>query len=234
MKECKNVCDTKSCFLCQRCLPDWLPAIEAQRINLEVKKGHSIFTENDPVSGIYFVYSGSVKVHKRWDKGKELIIRFGKSGDIIGHLGLGKEPLYPVSATALEPTTLCYLDRAFFESTLKVNPELTYKLMHLFADELQDSRKSMLDFVHMSVKARIAKSFIALKDQFGLDDDSTINLEISRQDLASFAGASYETLFKVVNDLTLNKIVELTGRRIRILDESQLLNIITQDNAHIK
>jgi CRP-like cAMP-binding protein len=149
-------------------------------------------------------------------------------------LGLGKEPQYPVSATALEPTLLCYLDRAFFESTLKVNTDLTYKLMHLFADELQESRKSMLDFVHMSVKARIAKSFIALKNQFGMGPDNTINLEISRQDLASFSGASYETLFKVVNDLTLNKVVELTGRRIMILDEAKLLNIISQDNVSNK
>lgn len=234
MKECKNVCDTQSCFLCQRCLPDWLPAVEAHKTNFEVKKGQSIFTENDPVSGIYFVYSGTVKVHKRWDKEKELIIRFGKAGDVIGHLGLGKEPLYPVSATALEPTLLCYLEKAFFESTLKVNPDLTYKLMHLFADELQDSRKSMLDFVHMSVKARIAKSFIALKNQFGMGEDNTINLEISRQDLASFSGVSYETLFKVVNDLTLNRIVELTGKRIMILDEAKLLNIISQDNVSIK
>jgi CRP/FNR family transcriptional regulator len=234
MKECKNACDTQSCFLCQRCLPDWLPAVEAHKINFEVKKGQSIFSENDPVSGIYFVYSGTVKVHKRWDNEKELIIRFGKSGDIIGHLGLGKEPLYPVSATALEPTLLCYLDKAFFESTLKVNPDLTYKLMHLFADELQDSRKSMLDFVHMPVKARIAKSFIALRNQFGIRKDNTINLEISRQDLASFSGVSYETLFKVVNDLTLNKIVELSGRRIMILDEERLLHIISQDNVSIK
>lgn len=233
MKECKSVCDARSCFLCQRCLPDWLPAVEAHRISFEVKKGKTIFSENDPVSGIYFVYSGTVKVHKRWDSEKELIIRFGKAGDIIGHLGLGKEPRYPVSATALEPTVLCYLDRAFLESTLKVNIELTYQLMHLFADELQDSRKSMLDFVHMSVKARIAKSFIALKNQFGLKDN-IINLELSRQDLASFSGVSYETLFKVVNDLTLNKAVELIGRRIRILDEGKLLNIISKDNASIK
>ncbi|MFD2162736.1 Crp/Fnr family transcriptional regulator [Paradesertivirga mongoliensis] len=234
MKECKNVCDTKTCFLCQRCLPDWLPAIEAHKTNFEVKKGQPIFREDDPVSGIYFVYSGTVKVHKRWDKEKELIIRFGKQGDIIGHLGLGKEPRYPVSATAVETTMLCYLDISFFESTLRVNTDLTYRLMHFFADELQDSRKSMLDFVHMSVKARIAKSFIGLKKQFGTGEDNTINLEISRQDLASFSGASYETLFKVINDLTLNRIVELTGRKIKILDEARLLNIINLDNVSIK
>ncbi|KAA8482477.1 CRP/FNR family transcriptional regulator [Arcticibacter tournemirensis] len=234
MKECKNVCDTQSCFVCQRCLPDWLPAVKAQRINFEVKKGQSIFAENDLVSGIYFIYSGTVKVHKRWDKDKELIIRFAKAGDIMGHLGLGKDPKYPVSATALEPTVLCYIDRAFFESTLKVNTDLTFKLMHFFADELQHSRKSMLDFVHMSVKARIAKSLIALRNQFGMSADNTINLELSRQDLASFSGASYETLFKVVNELTLNKIVELTGRRIKILDEAELLNIINQDNLNVK
>lgn len=100
-------------------MQDWLPAIDIHRKNFEVKKGQTIFSEGDPVTGIYFIYNGTVKVHKKWDKEKELIIRFAKQGDILGHLGLGNDSFYPVSTTALEPVTVCYLDLAFFVNDLK-------------------------------------------------------------------------------------------------------------------
>jgi len=80
-----NGCDLKSCFMCRLCLKDWLPAIAAHKQNISVKKGHPIFQEGEPVKGIYFLYSGNVKVHKKWDNEKDLIIRFAKAGEIFEH-----------------------------------------------------------------------------------------------------------------------------------------------------
>jgi len=207
-----------------------LPAIASQRKNFEVKKGQKIFSEGDNVTGIYFVYKGTVKIHKRWDKEKELIVRFAKSGDILGHLGLGDDNFYPVSATALEPVIVCYLPMEFFESTLKVNNQFTYILMHFFANQLQESEKRMRNLAHMSVKGRIAQAFIALKNQFGIDGSGMINIHISRQDIASFAGISYETLFKVSNDFILGKLICLDGKTVSIQDEAGLLKVIENDN----
>jgi CRP-like cAMP-binding protein len=231
MKECGNLCDLKSCFFCQLCLPEWLPAIDVQKRNYEVKKGELLFKEGHDVKGIYFVFKGSFKVHKRWDKDKELIIRFARASDIIGHMGLGRQPLYPVSATALEASVVCYLSLDFFEASLKVNTGLTYQLMRFFANELQDSQKSMRDLAHMSVKARIAQAFVFLKQQFGLNEGGFIDLEISRQDISSFAGTTYETLFKVLNDFSRQEILTITGRRIQVMNEAKLLDIITSDNT---
>jgi len=222
MKNDKHGCDLNSCMLCRLCLKDWLPAIEANKQNFLIKKGQQIFREGDPVEGMYFIYSGTVKVHKKWDKEKELIIRFAKKGDILGHMGLGDEAIYPVTTTALEPTIVCYIAMNFFESTLRVNNELTYRLMRFFAGGLQDSEKRMRNLVHMPVKGRIAQSLITLKNQFGTNNEGFINIELTRQDLSSFAGASYETLFKVINELVDEKIAEVSGKSIRILNETAL------------
>ena len=222
MKNNKAGCDLHSCMLCRLCLKDWLPAVEANRTNLLIKKGQHIFSEGDPVEGVYFIYSGAVKVHKRWDKEKELIIRFAQKGDILGHTGLGNEAIYPVTATALEPTTVCYVSMSFFESTLNVNNRLTYKLMRFFANELQESEKRMRNLVHMPVKGRIAQAFLALRNQFGVTEDGHINVELTRQDLSSFAGASYETLFKVIHEFTDDSLIDVSGKNIRIINEEGL------------
>ena len=230
MKNNKYKCDLNSCMLCQLCLKDWLPAIEANKKNFLIKKGQRIFREGDPVEGVYFIYSGTVKVHKRWDKEKELIIRFARKGDILGHMGLGNEPIYPVTTTALEHTIVCYISMEFFESTLHVNNTLTYKLMRFFANGLQESEKRVRNLVHMPVKGRIAQSFITLKNQFGTNSNGFIDIELTRQDLSSFAGASYETLFKVINELTEEKLIEVSGKNIRISNEDALRNLTLVTN----
>jgi len=224
-------CDLKSCLLCQLCLKDWLPAIAVHKKNIPIKKGQSIFREGDPVKGIYFIYSGNVKVHKKWGETKELIIRFAKEGEILGHTGLGDDSHYPVSATALEPAIVCYIEMDFFESTLQVNNTLTYKLMRFMANELQESEKRVRNLVHMPVKGRIAQAFISLRNQFGANKDGFIAIELTRQDISSFAGASYETLFKVINEFTDEKLIEISGKGIRIINEALLKKLTDEVNS---
>ena len=207
---------------------EWKPAIAVHKKNYKVKKGEIIFREGDPVTGIYFVYSGNVKVYKKWDEEKELIIRFAKDGAIFGHRGLGKNNVYPISAAALEPAIVCYMDLAFFEATLKVNTNLTYQLLQFFADELRESERRMRNLAHMPVKGRVAEALIALKNQFGITKEGFINIELSRQDLASYAGATYETVFRMINELVNDKLISLSGKRIHIINEETLTEL-TQD-----
>ena len=225
MKKNQAICDTKSCFLCKNCLNEWQPAIAAQKRNFKVKKGEVIFKEGDPVTGIYFVYSGNVKVYKKWDDEKELIIRFANKGSIFGHRGLGKNNTYPISASALEPSIVCYMDMEFFEATLKVNTHFTYQLLMFFADELQVSERRMRNLAHMPVKGRVAEALITLKDQFGTTADGTINIELMWQDMASFAGATYETVFRVVSELSKDKVIATAGKKIRIINFEKLIQL---------
>jgi len=229
MKKSKAECDLKSCFLCKLCVKEWLPAVNASRKNFDVKKGEVIFKEGDPVTGVCFVNSGNVKVHKKWGNDKELIVRFANEGAIFGHRGLIAET-YPISATALEPTKVCYFDLEFFNATLKVNHELAYQMIIFLSKDLQESEKRMRNLAHMSVKGRLAQSLLSLKEQFGLAGDGSLKIELSRQDLASFAGATYETVFRVINELTANKLISSNGKSITILDAEKLLELTT-DNS---
>jgi len=225
MKEIKDWCNLKDCFLCTYCINDWLPAIGITRKNFQIKKGHKIFNEGDSVTGIYFVYSGTVKVHKRWNDDKELILRFAKKGDVLGHLGLGNDPVYPVSTTAIKDTLICYIDLPFFESTININPKFTYALLKFFANELQESEKRANILVNMPAKERIALALLNLKKQFGIDPDGAIAINLTRQDLASYAAVSYETLFKVLQEFLQSEIIQLKGKSFMLIKEEVLIGM---------
>lgn len=226
MKKTSNSCDLKSCFLCRSCLKEWQPAIETHKQNLLFKKGEIIFEEGTPVKGIYFLYKGKVKVHKRWGSEKQLILHFAKEGDIIGYRGLGNEKVYPVSASALEEVILCFIDIPFFETTLQVNHKLTYTLMQFYANELQYAEKRMGNLAHMEVKGRVAETLLMLKRDFGQNSEGFINITLTKQDLASYAGTTYETFFRMINELEKEKIVRFSGKDIAIIKESKLQELI--------
>ncbi|MEO8416139.1 MAG: Crp/Fnr family transcriptional regulator [Ginsengibacter sp.] len=228
MKKGKTNCNYKNCFLCRFCLPEWIPAIEANKKTFHYKKGDLIFKEGEDVKGIYFVYSGTVKIHKKWGKEKELILRFAKGGDIIGHRGLGLELLYPISGTALEATTVCFIDMQFFKTTIIVNNEFTTQLLMFYAEELQRSERKMSNLAHMQVRGRIAFSLLALNSKFGKDTDGSINVLLSRQDLASYAGTTYETVFRILNDFVQDELIQIAGKNIILINE-EALTTLTRD-----
>jgi CRP/FNR family transcriptional regulator len=219
-------CDLKTCFMCRNSLKEWGQAIGAHRKMFYFKKGEMLCKEGEEVGGIFFVYSGTVKVHKKWAGDKELIVRFAKKGDIVGHRGLGTTTTFSISATALGPVSACYIDLPFFMTTLKINQEFLYQLMLFFADELKESERKMRNLAHMPVKGRMAQALMNLKEKFGCDKYGFIDITLSRQEMASYTGTTYETVFRILNELIEDKAIEVSGKNIRIKDARKLLSLV--------
>lgn len=205
-------CNMDTCFFCQNSLPEWMELTKLKKQTLQFKKNEVLFTEGSPTQGMYFVQSGTVKVYKLRGQEKALIIRFARAGDIFGLRGFGS-PEYQVSAVALEPTEVCFIPTDHLEASLKINPNLCYKLMLVYAKELEQAEQRMSELAHQDVKGRLADLLLRLQDQAG---------EVSRQDIASYAGTTYETVFKIFTDWSAKGWIETKGKRIRILKKESL------------
>ena len=90
----------------------------------------------------------------------------------------------------------------------------------------------MRDLAHMQVKGRVANALIVLKNKFGTDDAGNINIRLSRQDFASYIGTTYETVFRIMNELSEEKILSVSGKDIGILNEEQLAQFTMQQNKN--
>ena len=99
--------------------------------------------------------------------------------------------------------------------------------MLFFAEELKVSERKMRDLAHMSVKGRVAQGLLNLKHKFGITEHGAINISLSRQDLASYAGATYETVFRVLNELTDDSLISTSGKEIFIIKEDLLRKSVT-------
>lgn len=216
----KTNCDLKSCFFCQACSKEWLELTHIKKQTFLFKKNEQLLSEGAGVTGIYFMLSGAVKVHKRWGE-KELIIRFAKQGDILGIRGFGNT-VYHISATAITETIACFIPEDHIRASLLINPILSYKLMQFYATELNNAEQRMSDLAHRDVKGRIAETLIMLQSVFGENKDHFLCLTLSRQDIAAYAGTTYETVFKIFTDWIASGWIKTDGKRIQIKDKKNL------------
>ena len=219
-------CNLKSCFLCRNTIPEWKDIIASSKKTLFFRKGKKIFSEGDAIKGIFFLYEGSAKVHMQWGEVKELIVNFSVAGEVLGFRGVMGDHLYPISATAMEDVKVCFIPSEFLETTLKTNPSFTYKLMQVFAGELQKTEKRMRELVQLDVKSRIALALLQISEIFGTDADQYIAVPIMRQDIASYAGTTYETVFKLMTELIAKNIISTSGKSIKINDRAALEDLV--------
>jgi len=223
MKKEKGNYDAHHTYLYQHCLKEWWPALDANRQIAHYKKNEIIFNEGDAVEGVFFMVDGMVKVHKHWTDDKELIIRFAANQDIIGHRGLStNNHAYPISATVLADATVCFITMPFFYSTLHVNPGFAKHFLMFMADELQLSEQRMRDLAHMQVKGRVAKALLGIENKFKVNKDGFISFAISRQDIASYTGAAYETVYKLLTEFSETGLIATDGKYIMLKNKSAL------------
>lgn len=223
MKKAK--CDLDACFFCQACSKDWLELTNFKKETFIFKKNEQFLTEGTTVTGMYFMLSGAVKIHKHWGSEKELIIRFAKCGDILGIRGFG-DTFYRISATALEETKACFIPEEHLQASLRINPMLSYRLMQFYAIELNNAEQRMSDLAHRDVKGRVAEALLTLQKTFGEDKDHFLQISLSRQDIAAYAGTTYETVFKIFTEWTTFRWIRTDGRRIQIKSSRHIQSCI--------
>lgn len=213
-------------LLKQYCSPEWQEFVGFHKIVKEFDAEALIFNEGEPVKGLYIINSGKVKVYTTEADEKENIVRLAADGEIIGHRGFGGDWIYPVSAKTYEKTTTTFIPLNVFNTVAKANAEFTYHLMMFFAEELRCSEQKMMQ---VPVKNRIAKAILMNYNVFGTNpkDTSKISYTISRKDYASKVNTTYETVIRVLSDLNKEKIIELEGKSIRILNFNKLTELST-------
>jgi CRP-like cAMP-binding protein len=199
--------------------------IDLHKSCVTYKKGQIIFEEDTYPHGLYCVNNGKIKVTKTGPDGKDQIIHLAKNGDIMGYRAILSGDRYSASATALETSTLCFIPAKAFLDLVEKNARLAFKVIHLFSEELKTAEQTITDLAQKSVKERLAQSILLLKESYGYEDDGcTIDISITREELASIVGTARETATRLLTELSKEKSIELNGKKIKIVSQQQLLH----------
>jgi CRP/FNR family transcriptional regulator, polysaccharide utilization system transcription regulator len=208
----------------------YLSAEEMQTLNFEkdfrqYKRGSLLYQEGNRISGFYCINGGIIKVFKTGFDGKEQIIRFAKKGDIIAYRSVLSNELACTSAKVIEDCQVCFIPSEILISFIKTNPIYALELVRLACHELGEANSFITDIAQKTVRERLAEVLLFLVADFGLDDDQYLNISLTREELANIVGTATESVIRLLSEFKSDKLVELNGRKIRILNTPGLEKI---------
>lgn len=213
-KDCFS-CKNKDCLISQNLGVLMDTEFLSEKHTIFTKRNQNFMLEGAPIHGLFFVYTGKVKVYKTGINGREQILRFAKDGEIIGHRGFTIGEYHEVSAKTLDETILCNFPHSTLLKMLKSIPELTFSFMKFFSEELSRSETKVQKFAQMNVREKVIDTLLYLNRKFG-QTNGFLNIVLSRKEIADYAGTTDEQVIRMLSALKKEQLIHSKGKSIGI------------------
>ncbi len=204
---------------------DELAELSHEKKIISFKKGDTIIEESATPKGIYYIDKGTAKMYKLGFNGKEQILRFIKTGDIIGYRSILSKQPYGASATAMEDTEACFIPEKFFIKVLEHHPKLAFDILRRISEDLGESAQTITFLAQKTVRERLAEVLLLLEKKLGTDKDGFIKISLTREEMANLIGTATESAIRLISEFKTDNLIEVEGRKIKILAHQKLTKL---------
>ena len=187
-----------------------------------IKKGEVIFEEGENVNGIYCIKDGVCKLTKLSANGKDHIVKLVTKGELLGQRSMISDEPVNLSAVALEDMQVCFIPKSEVMGYFDKNNQFSMNVMKSICGDLKEADDHMVNLAQKTVKERLAETLLYLHDTFGKNDDNSLKVQLSRDDLASMIGTATESCIRLLSDFKKLGLIELTGKKIVLKDINSL------------
>jgi CRP/FNR family transcriptional regulator, cyclic AMP receptor protein len=203
-----------------------LDSIAEGRNTNKFKKKQVIYSEGNHPNRLFYVLKGKVKACKVNEDGKELVTSLFSPGDFLGHIALLEETPYTDTAVALEETELAEIPKEDFEELVYSNKEVAQKFIRMLAKNIAEKENQLLGLAYNSLRKKVAEALVMLQNKYQQDKDEKFAIKINRESLASIAGTATESLIRTLGDFRNEKLIELKGSSIVIINMKKLEQLL--------
>lgn len=191
-----------------------------------IKKGEPIFQEGEITKGVFCIKEGVCKLSKLSANGKDQIVKLVKPGELLGQRSMIIDEPANLSAIALEDMEVCFIPRTDVMGFFNNNNQFSMNMMKTICSDLKDADDHMVDMAQKTVKVRLAETLLYLEDTFGKNDDGSLHLQLSREELAGIIGTATESCIRLLSEFNKTGLIKITGKKIFIEDRIKLKRMI--------
>ncbi|WP_417803686.1 cyclic nucleotide-binding domain-containing protein [Thalassospira lucentensis] len=180
--------------------------------HVQFESHNTIFHETEDADYVFNITSGCVKLYKLLGDGRRQITGFLFAGDF---LGLALNTNYSYTAEAVEPVTACRFPRQKLEKLFDQFPQLEKRMLGMAVDELAAAQDQMLLLGRKTAKEKVASFLLMLarRQEHRGEDTNTINVPMSRSDIADYLGLTIETVSRTLTQLRKDSTISLKDNR---------------------
>lgn len=221
---------------CEQCIVRELSSLKALnkeeliklaecKTSYTIKKGDFIFEEGESVNGVYCVTVGVCKLSKLSPNGKDQIVKLVKPGELLGQRSMISDEPANLSAVALEDMEVCFIPRIEVLNMFDKNNQFSMNMMKTICGDLKETSDHMISISQKTVKERLAETLIYLEESFGKNEDGSLRIQLSREELAGMVGTATESCIRLLSDFNKIGLIELFGKKITIKNINKLRRI---------
>lgn len=197
-----------------------LNRIASKMVSRDYEKGQMILLEESTGETFFIITSGTVKVTRLSDDGREVILALLGGSDFFGEMSLLDGEGRSANIVANEDAEVMTLSRRDFLECLEMYPKIAIALLEELAVRLRKSDQQIESLSLSDSEQRIGITLIRLAEERGTikRGDVTVQNLPYQQDIANMAGTSRETVSRTLKLLEDKKLVKRNGGDITIFN----------------
>jgi len=183
-------------------------------------KSSMIILEEEYGDRLFIVKTGTVKITRVNDEGKEVILALLGSGDFFGEMAILDGNSRSANALAQEKCELITINKEDFLELLKNNFQICMNLLEELAVRLRKSDQQIEALSLSDAEHRIGVSILNLAEDMGVIKNGEVTIESLpyQQDIANMAGTSRETVSRVLKLFEDRLLISKVGHTLKISD----------------
>ncbi len=196
--------------------------ISDKMISRTYDKGQIILMEEDLGETFFVMASGSVKITRLSDDGREVILAILGEGDFFGEMSLLDGVGRSANVISLELSEVLTLSRNDFLYILETYPKIAISLLEELTMRLRKSDQQIENLSLSDVEHRIGMTLVRLSEELGKIKNGTVRIQHFpyQQDIANMAGTSRETVSRTLTLFQEKGMIDKDGRTLIIIDYS--------------
>jgi CRP/FNR family transcriptional regulator, dissimilatory nitrate respiration regulator len=189
----------------------------------KVEKGEALFAEGADATGFYLAAEGKIKIYKLSLEGKEQILHIFGPGEVFGEVPVFAGGRFPAHAEALDAGRVLFFPKEDFIGLVHREPSLALNMLGVLSVRLRRFTHLIEDLSLKEVPGRLAAYLLFLSERG--EGAETLELDITKAQLASLLGTIPETLSRILARMSRDEIINVEGRTIRVLNRRALKNL---------
>lgn len=198
-----------------------LRKIAACAIVKTIDKGEYLFRESDLAAGVYIVRNGIFNAHRVSADGRERVIHLFRTGESLAEGAVVSQSGYPADVRAVVRSEVILIPKAHLIERMRECPELALRLVEAMNRQLAELVTSLESLTLDDAETRVMNWLLDRCDDSD-QNDSTIELGMTKSVLASELGTRHETLSRILGRLRDEGYLAVRGRRITVNDVTAL------------
>lgn len=212
-----------NCKCFEKLTPEEMAMVEASSVVIKYNKREIICKQGGFVSHVMFVEKGLAKVFL--DNGANaLVLKIIPSGNLLGLTSLSEDNnTYHYSAMAYIESEIKQIDINVFRQLIGSNAEFAKEVINILSANSIQIYGRFFCLTHKQAHGRLADILLCLSNRVFKQEE--FDLPLSRKDLAELSGMSSETVIRMLKKFCDDRIIQMKGKSIKVLDFERLIRI---------